>query len=178
MCRIRSRDFEEVREDNMSSDQHDDPRNKFRQAFKLIGEAASEALREGITRIDRARRGSTDVMTEPMRQAGAQVLRKHGMDKVLLNPDGTPASTKRAELILRDIAAEVYDTMREAAQREDKPRPGETQTGPAPTDAGPQTAPQTGPENETGAAQSQPEAARPKNAGGAEETVPMPGQSF
>ena len=126
MCRIRSRDFpEEVREDNMSSDQHDDPRNKFRQAFKLIGEAASEALREGITRIDRVRRGSTDAMTEPMRQAGAQVLRKHGMDKVLLNPDGTPASTKRAELILRDIAAEVYDMMREASYREDKPRSGE-----------------------------------------------------
>ena len=104
----------------MSSDQHDDPRNKFRQAFKLIGEAAGEALREGITRIDRARRGSSSVMTEPMRQAGAQVLRSHGVDKLLLNPDGTPASANRAELTLRDIASEVFDAMREASHGEDK----------------------------------------------------------
>ena len=114
----------------MSSDQHDDARNKFRQAFKLIGEAAGEALREGITRIDRARRGSSSVMTEPMRQAGALVLRKHGVDKLLLNPDGTPASANRAELILRDIAAEVFDAMREAAHGEDKQRPDETPTDP------------------------------------------------
>jgi hypothetical protein len=163
MCRIRLRDFLEghgqVWEDKMSSDQHDDPRNKFRQAFKLIGEAAGEALREGITRIDRARRGSSNVMTEPMRQAGAQVLRKHGMDKLLLNPDGTPASTKRAELILRDIAAEVYQTMQEAAHGEDKHQSDEGHTDPAPKASAP------------------PEPA-PTGAGGAEETVPMPGQSF
>src|SRR4051812_43424757 len=146
----------------MSSDQHDDPRNKFRQAFKLIGEAAGEALREGITRIERVRRTSSNVMTEPMRQAGAQVLRKHGMDKLLLNPDGTPASAKRAELILRDIAAEVYQTMQEAAHGEDKHQSDEGHTDPAPT----------------GTDQSQPEATQQKNAGGAEETVPMPGQSF
>jgi hypothetical protein len=146
----------------MSSDQHDDPRNKFRQAFKLIGEAAGEALREGITRIDRARRGSSIAMTEPMRQAGAQVLRRHGMDKLLLNPDGTPASANRAELTLRDIASEVFDAMREAAHGEDKQHSDETPADPAPT----------------GTDQTQPEAAQRKNAGGAEETVPMPGQSF
>jgi hypothetical protein len=146
----------------MSSDQHDDARNKFRQAFKLIGEAAGEALREGITRIDRARRGSSGVMTEPMRQAGAQVLRKHGMDKLLLNPDGTPASAKRAELILRDIAAEVYQTMQEAPHGEDKQHSDEAQADPTPTATD----------------RSQPNAPQQKNTGGAEETVPMPGQSF
>src|SRR5690242_8888840 len=125
--------FGQIWEDRMSSDQHDDPKNKFRQAFKLIGEAAGEALREGITRIERVRRTSSDVMTEPMRQAGAQVLRKHGMDKLLLNPDGTPASTKRAELILRDIAAEIFDAMREASHSEVKPHPDEGHTDPPPT---------------------------------------------
>src|SRR3954468_24630320 len=143
----------------MSSDQHDDPRNKFRQAFKLIGEAAAEALHEGITRIERVRRTSSNVMTEPMRQAGAQVLRKHGMDKLLLNPDGTPASAKRAELILRDIAAEVFDAMREAAHGEDKHQSDEGHADPVPK------------------APTPPESA-PTGAGGAEETTPMPGQSF
>jgi hypothetical protein len=169
----------------MSSDQYDDPRNKFRQAFKLIGEAAGEALREGITRIDRARRGSSSVMTEPMRQAGAQVLRKHGMDKLLLNPDGTPASDKRAELILRDIAAEVYDTMREAAHGEDKPRPDTAPADPTPEPSR-ATAPestetvspdQTGPDQK-GTGGSQAEAVQRKNVDTVEETVPMPGQSF
>jgi hypothetical protein len=146
----------------MSSDQYDDPRNKFRQAFKLIGEAAGEALREGITRIDRARRGSSGVLTEPMRQAGAQVLRGHGVDKLLLNPDGTPASANRVELALRDIASEVFEAMREAAHGEDKKQSDEVQPDPAPT----------------GTDQPQPNAPQQKNAGGAEETVPMPGQSF
>jgi hypothetical protein len=146
----------------MSSDQYDDPRNKFRQAFKLIGEAAGEALREGITRIDRARRGSSGVLTEPMRQAGAQVLRGHGVDKLLLNPDGTPASANRVELALRDIASEVFEAMREAAHGEDKKQSDEVQPDPAPTDTD----------------QPQPNAPQQKNAGGAEETVPMPGQSF
>jgi hypothetical protein len=146
----------------MSSDQYDDPRNKFRQAFKLIGEAAGEALREGITRINRARRGSSGVLTEPMRQAGAQVLRSHGMGKLLLNPDGTPASANRVELALRDIASEVFEAMREAAHGEDKKQSDEVQPDPAPT----------------GTDQTQPNAPQQKNAGGAEETVPMPGQSF
>jgi hypothetical protein len=178
----------------MASDQHDDPRNKFREAFKLIGEAAGEALREGITRIDRARRGSANVLTEPMRQAGARVLRSHGVNRLLLNPDGTPASDKRAELILRDIAAEVYDTMREAAHGEDKRHPDAAKAGPTPEPSratpestetvspdqkGPdQKGPdQTGPD-QAGTSGGQAEAVQRKNVDTAEETVPMPGQSF
>jgi hypothetical protein len=113
----------------MTSDQRDDSKNKFRQAFRLFGEAAGEVLREGINRIDASRRSSTNRITEPMRQAGAQVLRNHGVDKLLVNPEGTPASSNRSELILRDLAAEVFEAMRYANGREGDAQPDATQAG-------------------------------------------------
>jgi hypothetical protein len=106
----------------MTSDQTEDPRTKFRQAFRMLGEAAGEVLREGITRIDRARRGSPETMTEPMRQAGAEILRKHGVDKLITNPDGTPASFNRSELFLREVATEVFDAMRNVVRAEEQDR--------------------------------------------------------
>jgi hypothetical protein len=113
----------------MTSDEQDDVRGKFRQAFRLFGEAAGEALRAGISRIDRTRHGSATKVAEPMRQAGAAVLRKHEIDKLLHGPDGAVLSGNRAELILRDIAAEVYEAMWEAAHRQDKPHTDAERTG-------------------------------------------------
>jgi hypothetical protein len=112
-----------------------------------------------------------------MRQAGAQVLRSHGMDKLLLNSDGTPASANRAELTLRDIASEVFEAMREAAHGEDKQRSAEAQTDPAPEASASPEPTRTDPAP-TGTDDGQPNAAQRKNTGGAKETVPMPGQSF
>jgi hypothetical protein len=113
----------------MTSDEQDDVRSKFRQAFRLFGEAAGEALREGISRIDRTRHGSATKVAEPMRQAGAAVLRKHEIDKLLHGPDGADLSSNRTELILRDIAAEVYEAMQEAAHRRDRPEADAERTG-------------------------------------------------
>ena len=113
----------------MTSDEQDDVRSKFRQAFRMFGEAAGEALREGISRIDRTRHGSATRVAEPMRQAGAAVLRKHEIDRLLHGPDGAALSSNRAELILRDIAAEVYQAMQEAAHRQDRPHTDAERTG-------------------------------------------------
>ena len=51
----------------MTSDEQGGVRSKFRQAFRLFGGAAGEAVREGISRLDRIRRGSATRVAEPKR---------------------------------------------------------------------------------------------------------------
>lgn len=108
----------------MTSGSGDDSRNKFKQAFKLFGEAAGEVLKHGV---DRVRRPGPTAVTEDMRRAGAEILRQHRVDTLIRDApepnrylDNEAPMEPGSVLIdrtLRDIATEVYTAMQTAAER-------------------------------------------------------------
>jgi hypothetical protein len=112
----------------MTSDPGDDPRTKFRQAFKLFGEAAGGILKQGI---ERTRQHAPATPTEDMRRAGAEVLRQHRVDTLIRDTpepnrylDAEAPPEARSVLIdrtLRDIATEVYLAMQAATSRTERP---------------------------------------------------------
>lgn len=127
-------------------DRSEDSKTKFRQAFRLFGEAATEVLRQGIDRVDNKvrRPAATSVVTDEMRRVGAFVLRRHGLDAGLREPDGTPSSPQQVEVMLRDIATEVFNVMRDTAQGAAGADPHKPDTGPTQT-ANPRTGDQSTP---------------------------------